>query len=107
MSKATDKVSRRLRHRLITDGFQPGDQVWKFDDLIDDYDLSGAAACTRVLAPLIAEGLLESRPGVGTFCVQLPTSVTDPDVLDLADEVADELASASAKLDRLKELLAA
>ena len=107
MAKSTDKITRRLRHRLLTDGFAPGDQVWRFDDLIADFNLSGPPACQRVLKPLLDEGLLESRPGVGTFVVRLPESVTDPDLLDLADEVAAELASASAKLARLQELMAA
>jgi DNA-binding GntR family transcriptional regulator len=107
MGKNTERITRRLRHRLLTDGFQPGDRVWKFDDLIAEFGLSGPPACQRVLAPLIAEGLLESRPGRGTFVVQLPESAADPDLVDLADEVAAELASASAKLARLQELLAA
>lgn len=105
MSKASNKITRRLRHRLLVDGFQPGDRAWTFDQLIDDYQLSGPPACQRVLAPLIAEGLLESRPGRGTFVLRLPKSAADPALLDLAEEAAAELASASAKLARLHDLL--
>jgi DNA-binding FadR family transcriptional regulator len=108
MSKASNnKITRQLRYRLLADGFQPGDRVWTFDQLIDEFGLSGPPACQRVLEPLITEGLLESRPGSGTFVLRLPKSAADPALFDLAEEAADELASASAKLARLRDLLGA
>lgn len=101
------RVTRRLRYELATGQYAPGDRVWGFGELIDSYGLANPAACGRALAPLIAEGWLVSKQGSGTFVVEVPTEAgTNPDVLDLIDDLTADLKAATLKLARVQEVLA-
>lgn len=60
------QLARLCRDRLAGDGIRRGDRFPSERDLARDFGVSRATA-NKVLSNLVAEGLLEHRPGVGMF----------------------------------------
>lgn len=60
------QLARVCRDRLVGAGARPGDRFPSERDLARDFGVSRATA-NKVLSNLVAEGLLENRPGIGMF----------------------------------------
>lgn len=60
------QLTERIRSAIREGRFAPGDQFWTERQLSGHFGVSRATA-NKALSGLVAEGLLEYRPGVGTF----------------------------------------
>jgi DNA-binding GntR family transcriptional regulator len=107
VEQLTREVTRDLRSRLAQGEWEVNEQFATFGDLMDRYPaaLTNIGRVRAALAPLISEGLIESIQGSGSWVRRLPEEVDDPK--DLADEVVAELGVLTAKVERLRRLLAA
>lgn len=66
------QLARVCRDRLMGGGVRPGDRFPSERDLARDFGVSRATA-NKVLSNLVAEGLLEQRPGIGMFVAENKT----------------------------------
>lgn len=63
------QLARVCRDRLVGGGAKPGDRFPSERDLARDFGVSRATA-NKVMSNLVAEGLLEHRPGIGMFVAE-------------------------------------
>jgi GntR family transcriptional regulator len=66
------QLARVCRDRLVGGGARQGDRFPSERDLARDFGVSRATA-NKVLSNLVAEGLLEHRPGIGMFVAENKT----------------------------------
>lgn len=82
----------RLCRQLLSDGtYKPGDKYPSERELAEKYKVSRATA-NKVISNMVAEGLLQFRPGVGTF------------VLEPARGLHNSLREMESFTDRVREL---
>jgi DNA-binding GntR family transcriptional regulator len=101
--ESVEAVTRDLRRRITKPEWPVGGQIDTFEQLQDRYPvLTNIYRIRQALAPLIHEGVLESRQGSGTWVRRIPS--TAPTYGGLDGDVAQILADLDALRDRVVEL---
>jgi DNA-binding GntR family transcriptional regulator len=108
--KAVDNVTRELRRSLAAGDWAEGDRFWTFDQLMAKYPavLLNIYRVKAALAPLIAEGLLESQQGSGTWVRRLPPRTEGTKTAarqQLIEEILADVTALHAKVEELRALL--
>jgi DNA-binding FadR family transcriptional regulator len=108
--RAVDNVTRELRRSLAAGDWAEGDRFWTFDQLMAKYPavLLNIYRVKAALAPLIAEGLLESQQGSGTWVRRLPPrteGTNTPARRQLVEEILADVTALHAKVEELRALL--
>jgi DNA-binding GntR family transcriptional regulator len=93
------EISADLRQRILAGEFPIGSALPTINELQAHYSVPSLNTIRQAQSPLVDEGLLERRPGVGVY-----VSSTTPRPAGRADLLA-ELHAARAALDRAIALL--
>src|SRR6476661_6533955 len=93
------EISADLRQRILAGEFPIGSALPTINGLQAHYEVPSLNTIRQAQAPLVDEGLLERRPGVGVY-----VSSTTPRLAGREDLLA-ELRAARAALDRAIALL--
>ncbi len=106
-------VTSSLRRRLANGAYKVGDQFLTFEELMTAYPtLSNIYRVRSALAPLIAEGLIESRQGSGTWVQRIPPKVSKSagnpisSAVPLLEQALTDLTKASAGIQSCLSVLA-
>jgi len=109
MATQAERITLDLRRRLATDGYQEGDKIESFAELMNRYSVAGVATIQAALAPLWDEGILRGEQGRGTFVQRIPSPLLEADAdADEKDAVAVAttiLAETVAELTQLSKRL--
>ena len=104
-----DAVTRELRRRL-SDGstWKVGDRFYTFAQLMDEEfpaELTSINKVRAALAPLIKEGLIQSRQGSGTWVLRNPPELSADSASDLAGQILADFDALRAKIEELKRMI--
>jgi DNA-binding GntR family transcriptional regulator len=104
-----DAVTRELRRRL-SDGstWQVGQRFYTFAQLMDvefPAELTSINKVRAALAPLIQEGLIQSRQGSGTWVLRNPPELSADSASDLADQILADFDALRVKIEELKRMI--
>jgi DNA-binding GntR family transcriptional regulator len=101
-----------LRRRLAAGEWSKGDQFPTFDELMERYPgLTNIYRVREALSPLIQDGLIESRHGVGSFVLRKPTPLPAGGAspasvaLDLVEQLRALLQSAEEKIEAIRAVI--
>jgi DNA-binding GntR family transcriptional regulator len=101
-----------LRRRLVAGEWSRGDQFPTFDELSERYPaLTNIYRIKAALAPLIQDGLIESRHGVGSFVLRIPDPPPDRSAsslhaaLELLEQLSALLKAAAEKADAIRAVV--
>lgn len=91
---ASQRIVSDIRARIRSGALRPGDRVPSAREMVRDYEVALATA-TKVLAMLRREGLVRSRPGVGTVVRAITEQRSGPDlsrerIVEAASAIADD-----------------
>jgi DNA-binding FadR family transcriptional regulator len=104
-----DAVTRELRRRLSDDStWQVGQRFYTFAQLMDvefPAELTSINKVRAALAPLIQEGLIQSRQGSGTWFLRNPPELLADSASDLAGQILADFDALRPKLEELKRML--
>jgi GntR family transcriptional regulator len=62
------RIRESLRQQVLTGHYKPGDRIPSEEDLAKDWQVNRLTA-RRSISDLVNEGLLQRRPGIGTFVI--------------------------------------
>jgi len=62
------QIRESLRRQILTGHYKPGDRIPSEEDLAKDWQVNRLTA-RRSISDLVNEGLLQRRPGIGTFVI--------------------------------------
>ena len=99
MAKYRD-IYENLFNRITAGEFPVGTQLPSIAELQEQYDVSGLNTVRQAQQMLVADGLIETRQGVGAFVISLEPNPRQIDV-------AEELRQARAAIDRALSALGA
>jgi DNA-binding FadR family transcriptional regulator len=104
-----DAVTRELRRRL-SDGskWKVGERFYTFAQLMDDEfpaELTSINKVRDALAPLIKEGLVQSRQGSGTWVLRNPPELPDDSMSDLVGQILADFDALRVKIEELKRMV--
>jgi DNA-binding FadR family transcriptional regulator len=106
---SVDAVTRELRRRLSDDSaWKVGERFYTFAQLMDvefPADLTSINKVRAALAPLIAEGLVQSRQGSGTWVLRNPPELSANSVSDLAGQILADFDALRVKIEELKRMV--
>jgi hypothetical protein len=98
-------VTRELRRRLSDKSkWEVGKQFYTFAQLMDEEfpaELTSVNKVRAALAPLIKEGLLQSRQGSGTWVLRNPPELSADSVGDLVGQILADFDALRAKIEEL------
>lgn len=104
-----DAVTRELRRRLSDDStWKVGERFYTFAQLMDvefPAELTSINKVRAALAPLIKEGLIQSRQGSGTWVLRNPPELSADSASDLAGQILADFDALRAKIEELKRMI--
>ena len=62
------QIRESLRRQILTGHYKPGDRIPSEEDLAKGWEVNRLTA-RRSISDLVNEGLLQRRPGIGTFVI--------------------------------------
>jgi DNA-binding FadR family transcriptional regulator len=103
-----DAVTRELRRRLSDDStWKVGERFYTFAQLMDEEfpaELTSINKVREALAPLIKEGLLQSKQGSGTWILRNPPELSADSMSDLASQILADFDALRAKIEELTRM---
>jgi DNA-binding GntR family transcriptional regulator len=102
---AYQRVADDLRQAIAAGTYRPGDQLPTLAELTTRYGIAVMTA-RDAIRQLVADGLVVSRQGKGSYVLRQPTvneSITVPELLDLLHQVSrsvDDLTDRMAVVER-------
>src|ERR1700677_674460 len=104
-----DAVTRELYRRLSVDSkWKVGERFYTFAQLMDEEfpaELTSINKVREALAPLIKEGLLQSRQGSGTWILRNPPELSADSVSDLVGQILADFDALRVKIEELKRMV--